>query len=103
MKYYKKEQVKVETVERYIITKIKCDHCGELIEKNDKYCEILEYPRYPEDSLWKRYVHEKCLVEDIQNEYIDGYVNHIEIEFEKFYPYEEDDVSYEDIEEKENM
>lgn len=98
MKYYKKKNVKVETVEKYIVTRIKCDVCSDDIKTNDEYCEITEYPNYPEDSLYTSYCHKKCLLDYVK----ENYHNHIEIEEYDFSPYEDDDIDYGDIEEKES-
>lgn len=95
MKYYKKKKVKVEIVDKYEITKIMCCVCYEDIKAQDSYCEITEYPNYPEDSLCTNYCHEKCLLKYIEKNYHD----HIEIEkFEYFYPYETDDIDDFDVE-----
>lgn len=104
MKYYKKVNKKVEIVEKYIVTKIRCEHCNELITNENRYCEITEYPKYPEDSISTRYIHEKCLVADIKRNYSnyhERYADHIELEFFEFSPYEDDDIDYGDIEDKE--
>lgn len=97
-KYYKKINKKIEVVEKYLITKIKCHVCDKDIVKNDEYCKITLYPRYPEDCIEYEYCHERCLLDFIKGE---TYCNSFHIEKDEFYPYEENDIDYFDVEDKE--
>lgn len=98
MRYYKKINKKVETVEKYIITRIECPVCDKDIIKDDKYCKVALYPKYPEDSLEIQYCHEECLLELIRKE---DYYDEIKIEKKTFYEHEADNIESWDIEEKE--
>lgn len=98
MKYYKKINKKIETVEKYLITRIECPICEKDIVKDNRYCEVTLYPKYPEDGLYTQYCHEECLLELIKKE---DYHDELKIEKKTFYEHEDDNIDSWDIEEKE--
>lgn len=69
-RYYKKENVKVETVERYTITKIGCNHCKGFIEAGEEYNDITLYPDYAEIDVEHDQICDKCLLDYIKKEYL---------------------------------
>jgi hypothetical protein len=95
MKYYKEKEVEVKKVKKYEITKMRCDHCGELITTEDpKYCRVCVFPRYPEDDAYLDDVHKKCLCDYLTNglDNICLAFDDIRIEYDEFSPYTSDHI-----------
>ena len=88
MRFYKEKEVEVKRVRQYDITKVKCDHCGELITGDDnEYCKIVEYPVRIELDAEIIDVHKKCLCDYLTNGLDIDVYNEIRIEYDKFEPY----------------
>ena len=102
-RYYKKENVKVETVERYTITKIECDRCKGFIEAGEEYNNITLYPDCVELDIEHQQICDKCLLDCIKEEYLnpDKCRSQVEITRYTFNRYDTSHVDkYEDKEEE---
>lgn len=107
MKYYKKENVEREIVEEYKITKLKCDHCGKMIEEGVAYVDVSEIPKSIRDDIVWKDICMDCFV-DYCGAWVDtwqlDYYNKMECEFGIFRPHneryvdEEKDVEDTDVE-----